>query len=453
MRGYVKTQCFKRLSFMEETHDRMARNIAKKHMDEWISFLEECQQTAIEIGTTIEKSEGEGTEAVRILEEYCEVIYQAHEELAQGKEINGKRFEKKAHRLLSRVKTEIQDVIPTQYEVVFLPYKASMWDSLESVWKAADADPNCTAYVIPIPYYDKNPDGSYARLHYEIDEFPEDVPVMKYRDYDFAKRHPDRIYIHNPYDKYNYVTEIQRDFFSDNLKKWTDGLVYIPYFVYRDDNLEIEEARNNVAHFVMTPGVINADRIYVQSKKMRTAYIQVLMERFGKEKRKYWEKTISGIGSPKYDRLIGMKRVGVSFPDEWQKHVVRSDGTRRKVILYNTGLNSLLEYGEEAVLKIKEVFQEFKQQKDAVVCLWRPHPLIESTIAAMRPFLWEIYKTVLEDFKQEDIGIYDDTADVDRAIVLSDAYYGDWSSLVLLCRRIGMPTMIQHIDKNEGINV
>ena len=32
-------------------------------------------------------------------------------------------------------------------EVVFLPYKASMWDSLESVWKAAEEDPDCVAYV------------------------------------------------------------------------------------------------------------------------------------------------------------------------------------------------------------------------------------------------------------------------------------------------------------------
>ena len=27
---------------------------------------------------------------------------------------------------------------------------------LESVWQAADSDPYCDAYVIPIPYYDKN---------------------------------------------------------------------------------------------------------------------------------------------------------------------------------------------------------------------------------------------------------------------------------------------------------
>lgn len=35
-------------------------------------------------------------------------------------------------------------------EMVFLPYKVSMWDSLESVWRAAYEDKdNCLAYVVP----------------------------------------------------------------------------------------------------------------------------------------------------------------------------------------------------------------------------------------------------------------------------------------------------------------
>ena len=29
------------------------------------------------------------------------------------------------------------------YKVVFMPYKASMWDSLESIWMAADKDERC----------------------------------------------------------------------------------------------------------------------------------------------------------------------------------------------------------------------------------------------------------------------------------------------------------------------
>lgn len=37
------------------------------------------------------------------------------------------------------------DHVPVRKEVVFLPYKANMWDSLESVYLAAREDENCDA--------------------------------------------------------------------------------------------------------------------------------------------------------------------------------------------------------------------------------------------------------------------------------------------------------------------
>ena len=95
----------------------------------------------------------------------------------------------------------------TRFKVVFLPYKASMWDSLESVWKAAAADENCDAYVIPIPYYDKNLDGSFKQEHWEGDQYPADVPITRFDQYDFEKRKPDVVFIHNPYDECNSLME------------------------------------------------------------------------------------------------------------------------------------------------------------------------------------------------------------------------------------------------------
>ena len=50
----------------------------------------------------------------------------------------------------------------------------------------------------------------------------------------------------------------------------------------------------------------------------------------------------------------------------------------------------------------------------------------------------------MEQYRSEGWGIYDDTADLDRAIALSDAYYGDPSSLVHLCKEKGMPVMMQN---------
>ena len=72
-------------------------------------------------------------------------------------------------------------------EVVFFPYKVSMWDSLESIWFAARDDENCDAYVVPIPYYDRLPNGEFGTMHYEGNLYPEYVPVS-YTHLDVYKR-------------------------------------------------------------------------------------------------------------------------------------------------------------------------------------------------------------------------------------------------------------------------
>ena len=92
-------------------------------------------------------------------------------------------------------------------EVFFLPYKASMWDSLESVWQAATEDKeNCLAYVMPIPYCDRNPDGTAREWHCERDEFPKYVPTLDWKQVDLKAWHPDVIFFHYPYDKCNQFT-------------------------------------------------------------------------------------------------------------------------------------------------------------------------------------------------------------------------------------------------------
>ena len=53
------------------------------------------------------------------------------------------------------------------------------------------------------------------------------------------------------------------------------------------------------------------------------------------------------------------------------------------------------------------------------------------------------FNRVVEKYRHEGWGIYDDTADLERAIALSDAYYGDWSSVVTLYQAAGKPIMIQ----------
>ena len=94
--------------------------------------------------------------------------------------------------------------------------------------------------------------------------YPDYVPITKYDEYDFEGRRPDMIYIHNPYDNNNYVTSVHPFFYSGNLKKFTDKLVYIPYFVLGEIDPENADAVEGIKHFCITQGVINADKVVVQ---------------------------------------------------------------------------------------------------------------------------------------------------------------------------------------------
>lgn len=410
-------------------------------------MLIQCQEAAMEIGTILETAGEQYSALVSLLEGYCENIYQMSISLAD--ENACRRISKKLRKQLVDLQNRIRYEVPDdRREVVFLPYKASMWDSLESVWKAADADENTDAYVIPIPYFDRNPDGSFKEEHYEGDLYPEYVPVTDYNAYDFETRRPDIIFIHNPYDNRNYVTSVHPFFYSENLKNFTDKLVYIPYFVLAEIDPKDKKAVEGTAHFCTVPAVFNADKVIVQSEDMRQVYIDVLtefMERnSGKDTRAYWENKILGLGSPKFDKVLDTKKEDVAVPEGWQKIIEKEDGSRKKVIFYNTSVTALLRYGEKMLDKIEDVFRVFCENREDVALLWRPHPLFRATVASMRAELGERYDRIVEEYRTQSWGIYDDTADVNRAIALSDAYYGDHSSIVQMYEKTGKPVMLQN---------
>ncbi|MDE7017022.1 MAG: hypothetical protein K2P65_05515, partial [Lachnospiraceae bacterium] len=381
----------------------------------------------------------------------CEAVY----EVSQGGdyEFNGNKARKALNKKLIRAENSIKTDIRVKTEVVFISYKASMWDSLESVWRSASLDPDCEAYVIAVPYYDLNPDRSFGQFHYEGDEYPKDVPVTHYEVYDLAVRRPDIIYFHNPYDNWNLVTSIDPRFYSFNLKKYTKKLVYIPYFLLSEIEPGDQAAIDNMKHFVWLPGVINADKVIVQSEKMKRIYVNEYLKA-AKENgltgkhldREYLEEKFLGLGSPKVDKVLNTKREELEIPKEWLRVIQKPDGSWKKIIFYNTGIAALLMHNEKWVDKIEDVLEIFRENRDEVALLWRPHPLIEETMRSIRPRILQRYLEIKNKYLGDSWGIYDDTADMDRAIAISDAYYGDVSSVVQLYQQTGKTIMIQNVD-------
>lgn len=392
--------------------------------------LADCQDAAIAVGNEIEKTGEVGEETVRLLEAYCENIYQIS---SNRTDINQcRKLTKKIQKQLVQIRNQVKFNLPEEKKrVVFLPYKASMWDSLESVWRAAAADEEWESIVMPIPYFTKKKDGTLEEMHYEGGDFPDDVPITDWQQYSLEEEHPNVIFIHNPYDQYNFVTTVHPQFYSSKIRNYTDQLVYIPYFVHRNDTVKED--------YCVLPGTLYANVVVLQSEKVRRQYIRYytaalpeLAERVG---RKAIEEKFRALGSPKFD----VKETGSdAVPEEWKEFL---DGNK-KVLFFNTHLSGLMIGKSELFLKKLEwVFNFFKEKKD-VVLLWRPHPLMVDTARSMNPVAVEPYLRLVEKYREEKIGIYDDSKDLHRAINLSDAYYGDMSSVVELFRNQGKPIMI-----------
>ena len=428
MRKEIKRNIIEILDTIFEAHSVIEKSIDLKKNQEVNNLLADCQETAIYIGGCIEKSEGENCDAIYFLNEYCKTLYNISVE--NSGILHENNVKEVLDKKLSAVKCSVEN-IKVKFEVVFMPYKASMWDSLESIWKAANEDPDCSVYVVPIPYYERNRDRSFGKFHYEGNDFPKYVPVTSYVTYDLAKRKPDIIYVHNPYDGGNFVTSVAPRFYSDELKKYTNNLVYVPYGIFEEVNPEDADAVEGTFHFTLTPVVINADKIFVQSENMRMTYINAFLKYFGNtiENKKKQNEKIYGFGSPKYDKVLSVTKNDVDIPEQWLKLMKKCDGTYKKIFFYNTGITDLLKKDSLWIDEIEKSLLIFESYTDDIVLLWRPHPLIESTLQSMKPHLLKRYLKIKSDYLHGSWGIFDDTPDLNRAIALGDCFYGNWSSI------------------------
>lgn len=428
MRKQQQKQILDIIDTLYKANAEINRLFLRKELPAVLQLLEDCQDGVVQIGNFIESLQGEGTKTVALLEEYHESLYNVGKKLATVDAGFVKRLQSQLSRIERKIRSELK---PDRFEVAFFPYKVSMWDSLESIWLEAKKDPMCDTYVVPIPYFDRQSNGKPGQMHYEGNMYPDDIPIVDWRTYKLEEHRPDVIFIHNPYDEGNYVTSVHPDYYSSRLKGFTELLCYVPYFV----------SYGNVAEqFILCSGVLNADRVFLQSDKIRDTYIRVFKEfernnncfgRFGNTETKF-----VSMGSPKLDRVINSKREDCSLPDEWKKLI-----EKKKVFFYNTSVSAFIKGGEQYLKKLRSVLETF-HSRDDVALWWRPHPLLEATCQSMLPHLLTDYKKIVADYKHGGWGIYDDSSDFYRALTMSDALIGDVSSIVSMYNITGKPTML-----------
>lgn len=401
------------LTSLTELHSEI---LQREVMDIQENF-QDCQQAAILIGEIIEQEAPDEGPAVSLLEKYCEELYY----LSQ-KEIVSQEVIERLNSILSEVKDRIEK-IQTTYQVVFFPYKAEMWDSMESIWLACKEDRRCEAVVVPIPYYRYDADKKETRCFYDGDKFPEYVPTVSYLEYSLPDELPEAAYIHNPYDRSNLVTSVHPAFYSDELKKYVQKLVYVPYYVTRG-SISYQQS--------MMPAYFHMDYMVVQSEH----FIKRNKDMF------YFHKAIP-LGSPKLDKVIRLckekkeRQDQFPYPAGW-KEVLKD----KKSLMLNTSLSCFLIHGEIYLQKLFYLFRRVQSEKKVVI-IWRPHPLLEATIHSLRKDLLPKYRELLTYFEEEKIGILDTTPDISTTVAIADGYIGEEdSSVVCLFGAVGKPQFI-----------
>ena len=109
-------------------------NIVKEpiQQEDRVAYLTSMQEAVICIGTKVEKS----CSGVRSICGATFVIGGIFLSVSLGEEMNVPVWDA-AQVLCVDITEGLKHVLPERYEIVFLPYKISMWDSLESIYAAA----------------------------------------------------------------------------------------------------------------------------------------------------------------------------------------------------------------------------------------------------------------------------------------------------------------------------
>ena len=325
-------------------------------------------------------------------------------------------------------------------KVVFLPCRAKWWSTMEPLWERFSSDSEVRVHVLPIPYNDRNYKGEYLDDHDEKNSFPEYVRVEDHEQYDFENEHPDLIVIQVPYDDFSTVMAVPEFYYSHNLQKYTDELLYIPCFTPEEPETDGDKAEKSLSVLVEQPAVVNSDKILLGSEKMKQVYIKKLVELTGEPTREYWKQKI--VLPEDFGISDKAKPVEISS-EEWDRFV--GDIGDRRVVLYYISISMLLLGGDKAIEKMKRSLHLFVENDDNLVAVILPQKAILDCLKELDDALWEKYEEIVSG-----IGtlwkncIYDSGGLSEKYIDRCDAFYGDPGVIARKFVLNKKPVMIQN---------
>ncbi|MDR0881487.1 MAG: hypothetical protein LBP55_02930 [Candidatus Adiutrix sp.] len=303
---------------------------------------------------------------------------------------------------------------PVIYKVVFMPYLASTWDALESVYEAFARDERFMAHVVIAPTFRDTPKGRVSL--YEDFLAGTDIPHTPPTKYDIEKDRPDIVFMNNPWG------DVEPAYSADHIRQYCEMLVYIPYYGVIQGTLEQNrtEIYGQAVHQL-------ADKIIVQSEIVAQAYDRHCPGPQGR---------YLALGTPKIDAF--KKKLALAAANPKAEWVEKIDG--RPVFLLDTHYRIAdpandhpLPDGQVfnyALLILASILDHFAQRPDLFL-IWRPHPLTKTITDNFSEVLTSYQKMsqYLDEAGQLPNGLIDREKDVSMAAHLSTAFISLGGSL------------------------
>ncbi len=332
-------------------------------------------------------------------------------------------------------------------KVVFLPCHPNMWEGFQTIWEKEISDPSNEVKVIPIPNYKRGTGTSVYDPEYITTGYPQNVEITGLNDYYLHEQHPDTIYVQNIQDGDNPVFAVHPDFHTTKLKDYTDDLVYIPYDCLGYIDPDYFHLKRVYSKILTPPGIKNTNRVIVYSENARTVYASILSNG-NNELYDEWMKKITCEDYPRISILKKYTKDTVPYPESWNRHLFDSNGQRKQTALFATSILGVLEFNRSHLREAKDILEEYLGKKDKVALIWRPHKYLPEVIMQLRPELFDDFRSLLEFYISNDIGIFDESPTPTPAIVLSDSYIGDNCAVKELFMSTGKPIQEPSLHKD-----
>ena len=276
---------------------RQVLNVLEDHLNSENISLEEMQQLAIDLGTLTEHTLGENRECtgavVKSLESFCEALYLAAQGSADSAQLRDS---------LEKIRKSVTENIINKKEILFLTTGVKEWAGFSDLYNKACKDPGAEVYVVPLPSMTKDMYGNITMSDEEIlaqtdpalfSDLTDSLHLMPFTDYDPALHCPDIVYIQNPYDETNPYLTVPAEFYAENLRRYTEELVFAPFGKTAEFGDGDITDLINLKFYVTTPGIVYADKVYVQSENIKTHYVNALCEFAGAKTREYWDNKLT----------------------------------------------------------------------------------------------------------------------------------------------------------------